>query len=340
MPLEYPFRDFPEPGYTLEVAAGIFWVRMPLPFSLDHVNLWILKDGCGWVVIDTGLANKKTKELWQTIEKELLKEKPVNKLIVTHLHPDHFAAAGYLCERWQCPLYISRSEYFIGRAVFENAKSAAPHEALKFYESAGFDDDALEKYRKNYGSFANDASAIPNIYKRLNDNDELIIDGCRWRIITGSGHSPEHCCLLCEEKNIFIAGDQLIPNITSNVSVWSVEPDANPLKDWLESCNKLLNLIPNNVLVLPGHGLPFSGTHQRLNELIKNHDQSLDKLYTLLVEPKRVIDVFDVLFKRKVSTETLLFATGESIAHLNYLMVQKKIIRINKNGVYYYQQNS
>lgn len=337
--VSYPDLSIPAGGEIVEVATGVYWIRMPLPFALDHINLWLLKDGDGWVQVDTGLVETSVIEYWRTLFEKYLGNAPVRRLIVTHLHPDHVGLAGWLAHEWGASLYMSRTEYLLCRTLLSDMHKEAPEAAIRFYRHAGFDEEAIGIYRAHFGGYGSFVGALPDAYQRLVQGDKLTIDGLEWEVIIGQGHSPEHVCLYCAEKKIFIAGDQLLPTISSNVSVWPLEPNSNPLKDWIDSCHLLRARLPEDVLVLPAHGKPFYGAHPRLDSLIAEHEQALSDLYTLCVEPKRVMDVFSVLFKNPVTKRTLIFATGEARAHLNYLVQARKLqVDVDEKGVGYYRQ--
>ena len=135
--------------------------------------------------------------------------------------------------------------------------------------------------------------------------------------------------LASKELNIFISGDQLLPTISSHVGIFPTEPEANPVEDWISSCHKLIKALPEDVLVLPGHGRPFVGAHKRLHALIDHHETSLDKLHAALAKPKRSVDVFDILFKREIDDSNLIMATGEALGHLNCLIKRKQSLDTN-----------
>lgn len=318
--LRYPFDRVPEPAEMMEAAPGIWWVRMPLPFQLDHINLWLLEDGEGWTVVDTGVASDEVKALWREIFKTGLRGKPVTGLVVTHLHPDHVGLAGWFTRKWNIELRMSRTDFLMCRNLVLDTGRDAPQEALDFYRAAGFSQRGVESYRKRFGGFGERVSRLPDIFRRLREGDELRIGGRTWRVVVGSGHAPEHVCLFCEEDRILISGDQVLPRISSNVSVHPTEAYENPLEDWIDSCKRIRANLPGDVLVLPAHNEPFYGLHERMTQLIDGHEDGLAKLLDMLDEPKRAIDVFPALFKRKIGPEVFFMATGESLAHLNCLI--------------------
>ncbi len=335
----YSELPLPVGGEMVEVAADVYWIRMPLPFALNHINLWLLKDGDSWVQVDTGLVETSVIEYWHRIFESYLGGAPVSRLIVTHLHPDHVGLAGWLTHHWGTTLHMSRTEYLLCRTLLSDMHKEVPEAAINFYRHAGFDEEAIGIYRAHFGGYGSFVGALPDSYQRLVNGDKLKIDGADWEVIIGQGHSPEHVCLYCAEKKIFIAGDQLLPTISSNVSVWPIEPNSNPLKDWIDSCHRLRARLPEDVLVLPAHGKPFYGAHPRLDSLIAEHEQALNDLYELCAEPKRVVDVFSVLFRNPVTKRTLIFATGEARAHLNYLVQAGRLmVEVDGKGVGYYRQ--
>lgn len=322
LPVGRPFA-----GQAVQAADGVLWLRFALPMALDHVNVWAIRDGEGWTVVDTGLGLPDTIEAWEAALAGPLKGLPVTRLICTHMHPDHIGLAGWLCARFQAPLLMSRLEYVTARMLLADT-GPAPEEGAAFYRAAGWSEDQLEGYRARYGLFGKAVRPMSPMFTRLSDGDQIGIGGDAWRVIVGSGHSPEHVCLLRERDDLFISGDQLLPRISSNISVWPTEPMADPLKDWLDSLNALKGRIPRGALVLPSHGEPFWGAHPRLDALMRGHDVALRRLERTLAEPKRAVDVFPSLFGRAVGEGVLSMATGEAIAHLNHLEAQGRIGRV------------
>jgi glyoxylase-like metal-dependent hydrolase (beta-lactamase superfamily II) len=339
--LEYPFTKLPGPGECLEIAPGVHWVRMTLPFALDHINLLLLEDDDGWTIVDTGLATDETVAAWQQIFKRYTHDRPLKRVIVTHMHPDHIGLAGWLVRNQSADLCISRTEYFHCRYLLDYNHHEAPKEAISFYRSAGFSDEQMDFYRAQFGGYGKMVRSLPHSFRRLMEGQELTIGGRQWQVMIGEGHSSEHVCLYCPDLNLLISGDQILPAITSNVSVWPTEPEANPLEDWLASCARLKQALPADVLVIPAHGRPFIGARERLQQLIDGHDHSLTKLEQACIDPLRVIDTFELLFRNTVNRETLIFATGEGFAHLNCLLARGLLeVRVDKQGVNHYRSRS
>ncbi len=335
---DYPVAEPPQPGTSLEVAPGVRWVRMPLPFSLKWINLWLLEDGDGWTVVDTGIPNSETKAHWRRIFETELQGRPVKRIIVTHMHPDHIGLAGWMSRKWQCDLWITRLEYVTCRMLVADTGREAPEAGVKFYRAAGWAQEELDKYVDRFGGFGKAMSQLPDAFHRLNDNDEISIGGRTWQVVTGCGHSPDHACLWQRDLNIFISGDQILPRISSNVSVFPTEPEADPLSDWLRSCAKLRALIPADVLVLPAHNEPFRGAHRRLEALIDGHETGMKRVLQRLDEPKRAVDLFTALFARAIDKDSFGMATGETIAHLNCLKGRGLVTSVQEGGTMLYRR--
>ena len=335
--LDYPF-EAPENGQTFEIAPGIFWFRQKLPFHLDHINLWLLEDGDGWTVVDTGVQLSETKDAWRKTFKTVMGDKPVKRVIVTHLHPDHVGLAGWIAKKFQCRLWMSRTDYLTCRTLWHDTGPDVPEDGIQFYRAAGFNDTQIERYKSRFGFFGHGVYRMPDSYRRIKDEETITIGKHDWRVVVGSGHAPEHVCLWCEELNLFISGDQVLPRISSNVSVHPTEPDGDPLSDWINSCKKIRDIVPDTVLVLPSHQRCFHGLHARLGQLIDGHERNLDNLVKSLAEPKRSVDVFGALYKRAIGEDLIGMATGEAIAHLNCLITRGQANRTrDEAGVDWYQ---
>jgi glyoxylase-like metal-dependent hydrolase (beta-lactamase superfamily II) len=336
--LTYPLGSPPGAGEAIQVAPGVLWLRMPLPMALNHINVWALADGDTWTLVDTGIQTPETAAAWQSAFSGVLGGRAVGRVICTHMHPDHIGMAGWLTRRFDCQLWITRLEYVTCRMLAADTGREPPADALRFHQAAGWDEAAIEDYRARFGGFGKHIYALPDSFKRVSDGDEVEIGGRIWRAVVGRGHSPEHLCLHCPELALMISGDQVLPRITSNVSVFPTEPDADPLDDWLTSIAALAHRIPDDVLVLPSHNEPFRGLHARLSQLAAGHEEKLGRLRESLQQPKRAIDVFDILFRRPVGLSLLSLATGEALAHLNLLIHRRQAVReLDAAGVAWYR---
>ncbi|WP_247881294.1 MBL fold metallo-hydrolase [Skermanella sp. TT6] len=317
---------FPEPGTVRRVAPGILWVRMPLPFALNHINIWLLEAEDGWTIVDTGIGSNRTKDCWERIFRESLAGKPVVRIVATHFHPDHVGLAGWLVDRWQAEFCASLTEWLFGRMLSLESPEAMVRTSLAFYRRAGLDEAALAVMAERGNSYAKGVTPLPARLRRLKAGDRLPIGGTDWHVITGGGHTPEHVCLHCPDRGIFIAGDQVLPRISPNISVWASEPDADPLDDFLRTLDRLRSL-PDDLLVLPSHDTPFTGLHARLDALAAHHRERLEEVVNACAEPSTVAQVTRVMFNRPLDPHQLVFAVGEALAHLNHLAARGRLIR-------------
>ena len=348
--LTYPYQEHPTPGTTIELAQGVHWLTMPMGGSLTHINLYLLEDSDGWYVVDTGLATQDTKKLWMQVFEQHLDSKPVKGVICTHMHPDHVGQAGMITDHFRVPLYMTRAEYYQARSMFSGYSMFGSNWlSMDFYRQQGMDTSRLEKmgqeWRKRMpiqqanqkASNPPEHSLFPVGYRRLEDGDILSIGDHDWVIRVGSGHSPEHACLFCKSLKMLISGDQILPIITSNVSVHPSEPEANPLKEWMESHDRFLNL-PADTFVLPAHNLPFYGVRPRLRELINHHEDRMLAIEEHCREPQTAQALLPVLFKRKLDARQMMMALGEAIAHCHLLLHRDRLEReLDGDGVYRYR---
>ena len=339
--IRYEFDARPEAGEVMPVAPGVLWLRMPLPFALGHINLWLLEDGEGWTLVDTGVHTDVTRGVWQKVFSASMGERPAVRVIATHLHPDHAGCAGWLARHFGVELWMTREEYLLCRILVADTGKPTPEAGTRFYRAAGFPAEAMDHYQKMFGMFGRYVAPLPESYRRLQDGDRIRIGKREWEVIVGRGHSPEHACLLDVESNLMISGDQLLPTISSNVSVYPTEPAADPLSEWLESLADMKSKVPDDVLVLPAHGKPFRGAHARIDALVAEHHAGLERLERLCHTPRRAVDVFPALFNSEIDRNNLIMATGESIAHLNYLQNDGRVqSETDGDGVTWYRSTS
>jgi glyoxylase-like metal-dependent hydrolase (beta-lactamase superfamily II) len=326
--LSFPHGVPPEGGTIIEVAPGVRWLRMPLPFALNHINLWLLADGEGWAIVDTGVATPETRELWERLFATALDGKPVTRVIVTHFHPDHMGLAGWLTERHGVALWVSETEWLYARMLsLDPGGEASARNARAFYEAAGLAGAELSALVTRGSDYRHRVSPIPLRFRRLADGMVFAIGGRSWRVIIGRGHAPEHACLDCPELGVLISGDQVLPKITPNVSLWPQEADGNPLALFIASLHKLRREVPAGRLVLPSHGLPFYGLDIRLGQLLAHHDARLAEVEAACETPQTTAELVPVLFRRKLDTHQLGFALGETLAHVHYLLGEERLRR-------------
>ncbi|MGH6626428.1 MAG: MBL fold metallo-hydrolase [Burkholderiaceae bacterium] len=335
--LHYPLGDtLPAAGGSLEVAPGVKWIRMALPFALDHINLWLLRDeidgpngkGQGWSVVDCCIAKDEAKAQWETIFATQLEGLPVLRVIVTHMHPDHIGLAHWLCQRWNAPLWISATDYNAARIGSQSTTGFGGESAARFFASHGLTDpDSVEKIRGRANYYPSMVPAVPRSFHRLMDGAVIRIGGRDWTCISGYGHAPEHMALYCDSIKVLISGDMVLPRISTNVSVYDMEPESNPLTLFLQSIDKF-RALPPDTLTLPSHGKPFQGLHERIQQLHDHHQERLAEVLQACEDrPCSAADILPVMFKRKLDLHQTTFAMGESVAHLHALWFEGRVRR-------------
>ncbi len=331
---DYPFAEPPAPGTTHEVAPGVHWLRMALPFQLDHINLWMLEDGDGWLLIDSGLGNEPTRALWDKIFTDKIGSKPVRRVLITHYHPDHAGNGAWLCKRSGAELWMTRGEFLTVHAARNSSAGYTTEAQMDLFRSNGLDEARAKALLARGGLYKSMVPEFPIAHRRLYECDQVAIGGRDWKAIVGYGHAPEHVSLYCKELNVLISGDMLLPRISTNVAVRPIDPRSNPLRLFLDSIRRYRDL-PEDMLVLPSHGLPFRGAHARVAQLEAHHAERLAELQAACAaSPRAAADVLEILFKRKLDTSQIFFALGEAIAHLHYLHYDGQLARsIGTDGV-------
>ena len=339
--LHYPLGEqMPEFGYGLEVAPGIQWLRMGLPFALNHINLWLLRDNIdgvdGWTVVDCCIDRPESRAQWEQVFINTLQGLPILRVIVTHMHPDHIGLAHWLCARWGVALWMSGTDYNVARLASTSTAGFGGPESAAFFGKHGLVDAASQdklKARSNY--FTSLVPAVPLSYRRMRDGDTIPIGNHRFRAISGFGHAPEHIALYCDASKILIGGDMMLPRISTNVSVYDNEPESNALQLFLDSIDKFAPCAPDT-LTLPSHGKPFVGIHERIKQLHDHHaDRLAEVIETCTAKPSSAADVLPVMFKRELDLHQTTFAMGEVIAHLHFLWFKGELKReFCTDGIY------
>jgi glyoxylase-like metal-dependent hydrolase (beta-lactamase superfamily II) len=325
-PIAYPFPNPPAPGTTLAVAPGVHWLRMALPFELNHINLWLLEDGEARTLVDTGLGNEATRTVWEAAFSSTLK-RPIRRVIVTHYHPDHAGNAAWLCERFGAELCMTRGEFLTVHAARNGTAGYSTEAQVALFRANGLDEPQCAALAARGGLYRKLVPDFPLSHRRLLEGDSVAIGGRQWRVMVGYGHAPEHASLHCAASNLLIAGDMLLPRISTNVAVRPVDPLSNPLKMFLDSIARYRELSPET-LVLPSHGLPFQGAHARIAQLETHHEERLEALAAACAAaPRSAAEVLEVLFRRRLDTNQIFFAMGEAIAHLHCLHYAGRLAR-------------
>lgn len=331
-PIRYPHETSPQEGQALEVAPGVLWMRLPLPMALDHVNVYALDDGESWTIIDTGFDSRRGRSVWAALLQGPLAGKPVGRVIVTHHHPDHIGLAGWFQTEHGAELWTTRTAWLFARMLTLDVQERPTQEALAFWRGAGME-TALYQQRAGERpfNFSDVVAPLPLGFRRVKQGDSVSIGGREWEVHCGDGHAPEHATFWSRDCNLVLGGDQLLPSISPNLGVYPTEPDADPVGEWLESCERFAALAREEHFVLPGHKLPFTGLPMRLRQKIENHRGALERLLGHLDRPRRGGECFPPLFKREIGPDIYGLALVETVAHLNHLF-QKGLVSRHRDS--------
>lgn len=317
--LSFPYAEKPSGDTLVELADGVFWARIPLPWALDHINVYLFDEGDSWTLVDTGSLGSRGTEAWEALFAGPIGDKPIGHVVGTHMHPDHIGLAGWICERFSAKFSMTMGEYLMVQQLWLGAADEVPDAELEFLWRAGVNPQVEAMVRKvGYSSFKKGVYKMPSVYNRLEDGSRIKLGGRPFTVVIGRGHSPEHACLVADDGSFMISGDQVLPGITSNVSVFAREPEANSLGHWLTALDRLKGLKVDPI-VLPSHGKVFKGLHIRLDDLIAGHMEKLRTLTEHLAEPHSAVDCFPALYSREVTGFDFFMALGEALAHLNFL---------------------
>ncbi len=336
--LKYPYAAPPAPGTVLEVAPDILWLRMPLPFALDHINLWLLRDTDGYVLTDCGYGDKATRTLWMQHFRTTLHDQPITRILVTHHHPDHLGNADWLMQRFACPLSITATEFLTAHAIVNNCAPFAAEATMALFRAHGTEQSHIDAFSARSNLYRAGVPSLPARYHQLGNDigNTIDIDTIPWQVVIGHGHAPEHASFYAQTRQLLISGDMLLPKISTHVGVWAAEPESDPLKHFLDSLNRFAEL-PDNTLILPSHGLPFYGIGERIAQLREHHEARLDDLretLRLAPRPLSATDVLPRLFHRELDLHQRFFAISEAIAHLNHLWLRDEAMRhIDSRGI-------
>ena len=338
--VDYIFGDkLPVPLEPIEVAEGILWFRLPMPIALDHINIYLLDDGDSWVLIDTGLADTKSIEIWTNILKKYLSKRPIQKIIGTHFHPDHVGLAGWLIERTDAEFWMTQIEWLSARQAYLTVDSGASQAMSAFYKKANLKPDLIKIYEDIGNDYRSMVTPIPLEYERIEHSTSFKIGDRVWKPVFGSGHSPDHVSFFCEKDRIMLGGDMLLPRITPIIAVWWQEPNADPLKGYIEFL-ETLGSIGSDALILPAHNRPYKELQRRVADLIFHHNERLEITYEACKNENSAEAIMQELFIRKLDPFQTRFAIGETIAHINNLLKKGTLKRrLDDDGVYFYSQN-
>jgi len=327
--LDYPIAAPPAPGSACAVAPGVLWIRMPLPFALDHINLWLLAEHDGWTLVDCGYGDTTTRALWEAHFAQTLGGRPITRIIATHFHPDHLGNAAWLMSRFGCAVVMTPAEFLTAHAVLEQCTAYSHADVCALFAAHGMAPGSVAALATRGNNYRRGVPEVPDRFESMLDGDDLVAGGSSWRVVCGHGHSPDHASLHSAARGLLISGDMLLPRISTNVSTAPAEPDGDPLARFLDSIAASATL-PPDTLVLPSHGLPFRGIALRVAQLQTHHAERLTELEAAVAaatSPVSASEMLPVLFRRELDLQQRFFAMGEAIAHLNHLWHRNRIKR-------------
>lgn len=338
-PIRFPFPDAPEPGQAVEIAEGVLWIRIPLPWVLDHVNVFAFDEGDGWTLVDTGINTAKIRGIWDALLAGPLAYRPIRRVLLTHHHIDHMGLAGWFMEQG-AELLASRTSWLMGRMLQLDVQELPPPETVTFWRAAGMPEDRLaKKLAERPMNTADIGSPLPLGYRRLQQGEVLEMGGRRWSVQMGDGHASEHVTLWEEGGDLVVGGDQILPGISANIGIYATEPEADPIAEWIAANERFAPMARPEHLVLPGHKLPFTGLSHRLRQMVDNHHGALNRLRRHLSEPRNACQCFVPLFGREITGDNFGLAMAESLAHLNHLMHLGEVSRtLDDSGVWQWQR--
>lgn len=337
-----PAHDFiPEAGKPREVAPGLHWLRGPLPFELDHINLWLLEGESGWSIVDSGFNFEVMTQAWDEVFAQTFAGKKVESIFITHFHPDHYGLGGWLAEKTGVQLQMTVPEFGMAQSLTDPAQQGLMEALYRpYYMEAGIDGELLESMLARRSSYQKIVYKPPQVITPAQPGDLVALGGKEWKVIGGYGHSPEHACLYNAKDNILIAGDMVLPDISPNISFF---PDRflsrDPVAAYLKTLENIRGEVPDDALVLPSHGVPFRGLHKRLDELKDHHERRLAKLRDVLSPaPKTAYQAMQGLFAHRSLSRPadLFFALGETLAHLVHDLNLGKIRKEVEDGKAFY----
>ncbi|MGE0501648.1 MAG: MBL fold metallo-hydrolase [Rhizobiaceae bacterium] len=336
MSIAVKFERTRQLGLVREVARGIRWIRIPLPFSPFAVNCWALRDGDGWLIVDTGAFMEEALECWRGVMRELGAPSAPVRLLVSHAHPDHCGSAGWFCRSFGASLLMSRADWLLATMYGQEIQPAIEERNAAFYRLCDVDGDDFVALMSGDPSYRY-IETMPTIYRRLADGDRIEIDGSPWRVITAGGHCPEHICLYSDELKVLIAGDHILPRIVPTVGASPFEPEADALGDYLGSLSKFRTLSPDT-LVLPGHGTPFTGLHAQIDALEAFYRDDLQAICDACITPTSIRNLVNRVATHPPELRALRLLLAEKAARLNTLVAQRRIKRTIDDGVWMHER--
>jgi len=335
--LNFPISTKPTFGVPLKVSEDIFLLKMPIPYALDHINLWLLRDKDGWTIVDSGFYSEESVLLWNKVLADFCNNEPIHKIVITHFHPDHVGMAEWLARKTNAPVHMSQIEFLTTHMACQDYSAHQKAIRCQYFERFGLGQEEVKQLQDRVGGYVTGVPEAPISYQRLVGGESLLINSEEWHLLQFSGHSPGHICLNNKQRHLLISGDQILANISPNVSVNYYEAEADPLADYISSLDTLSTL-NKDTMVLPSHGRVFKGIQERSIAIKEGHIKSLDQILKFCQQARSGLEVIEELYGSRLSLFNLSLATGEAMAHLNYLIEIGDITRSN-DAIYQYKTN-
>lgn len=307
---------------TLEIEK----IRLPLPFRLNHVNCFLAKGEDGYTVMDTGLNQPKTADMWQ----EVLAGKTVNKLLITHLHPDHCGYAGQLQRETGATAWMTKTDADALELIWQEESLAI---LTKEYERAGMPKSIVSEIIRLRGNLPPAVTPLPKVTHHIQEGESVKLGKGNFEVIFTPGHSDGLICLFDREKSVLLSTDHILPRITPNISYWFYGEE-NPLQLFQDSLEKVRNLQAG--YVIPSHGEPFEDANARIDAIWDHHEERLAFVLDRVKSTKTAFAMCREMFPRDLSDYDYQFAIGETIAHLEYLRAKGMLSRELYQGKWAY----
>ncbi len=319
--------QLPEPGTSIELLPGIHWIRLPLPFGIDHINVWLLADGDGWTLVDTGLSSNTGREIWNRVLPPLLDNKPLKRVLVTHFHPDHLGLAGWFCQEWGAELWMADQELRVARELISREGGAGDRNSRDaFLADHGLDQQGIASLYQSADDYPSGIWALPRHHQGVADGTQLMIGDSSWAVRLGEGHALAQISLANAQRQLLISGDDLLPDITTNISLWHHKPDADPMGAYLTALHYYRRQC-DDFQVLPSHGAPYRGAGQRAQQLRAHYLERAGKIWEMCEKPTDAASLTRRLFRRPLKGFHVLLALGETLASLNFLWHRGFVLR-------------
>ncbi|HEX2728664.1 MAG TPA: MBL fold metallo-hydrolase [Rubrobacteraceae bacterium] len=316
-------------GEVERVFEGMYQLKLPVPFPLKFIASYLVEGGGGWTIIDPGFDYPPAREAWEAgaAGLSLNLDRDVERIVVTHLHPDHIGLARWLEERSGAQVWMLEGEIENARHVWDPARGSEGF--VRFLISNGMDPETAE----STAGTTRLGIRLPERLIPLRQGDTFDLGDGEVRVVHTPGHSDFHFVLHDERRRLLFAGDHLLLKITPNIGLWTYTAP-RPLERYLASLSGLQGL--GVELVFPGHGPLFHDLDGRIDELILHHEDRLAVMHSSFDgEPATPFEVARRVFPDDLTDHQLRFALAETLAHLEHLMDEDRAERLEGDPVRY-----